>query len=297
MTPSKHTERADTPSRNDARAAARKASLRLLEPLAGFALDCGLSIRELTSMLREAAVRSLAAQQLEVARRPNISGIAASSGISRAEISRILNRKIASLDEKAITRDQQSTRKILAAWCHDPKFAAANGLPADLKIYGRGATFESLVRSHGRGIPTRAILDELRRTGAIKVCGSQEIRLNPDRRSSPKVIRALGGASEFLTTTLQGIRQPKNFVNLRTISADLSPNAISILRKEISKESTNFIADIRRLLEEARIDGANNGLSEMPSIVQVAISLRVVPTTSRGKNRTLIKRRNFRRAV
>ena len=151
--PSKRTERVKNPQRDDVRIAAREASLRMLEPLAEFALDNGLSIRELSLILREAAVRGLAAQQLEVSRRLNISGIAASSGIPRGEISQILNRKTTNPGAQNVKRHEQSTRKILAAWSQDPKVAAANGLPADLRIYGRGRTFEALVKSHGRGIP------------------------------------------------------------------------------------------------------------------------------------------------
>src|SRR5580698_9197533 len=76
-------------NRNDVRVIARKALLQLLEPLVGFVLDSGLSTHEWHSILRESAVRTVAAKQMEVARRVNISGIAASTGIPRAEISRI----------------------------------------------------------------------------------------------------------------------------------------------------------------------------------------------------------------
>src|SRR5271167_3886714 len=133
MTLSKQTDRANVPRSDDARIAVRRVSLRLLEPIAQLALDSGLSIRELSSILREAAVRNLAAQQFKVALRPNISGIAASSGIPRGEISRILNKKTTSSSELDVKRHQQSTSKIVAAWCQDPKFVGANGRPADLK--------------------------------------------------------------------------------------------------------------------------------------------------------------------
>ncbi len=136
----------------------------------------GLSIQELQSILRESAIRSVAERQLEVLRRVNISGIAASTGIPRAEISRILKSTAGPLGKFA-DRQQQSTNRILAAWHQDPKFTTPEGKPADLKIYGRGPTFESLVRNHGRGIPTRAMLDELTRAGAAEVLSSRLIRV------------------------------------------------------------------------------------------------------------------------
>ncbi len=73
----------------DVRAIARNALLQLLEPLAGFVSDSGLSTSELNAIYREAAVISAVAKQLEVADRVNISGIAATTGISRGAISRI----------------------------------------------------------------------------------------------------------------------------------------------------------------------------------------------------------------
>jgi hypothetical protein len=295
---SKRTERANRPQRDDRRNAAREASLRLFEPLAEFALDNGLSIRELSSILREAAVRGLVAQQLEVSRRPNISGIAASSGIPRGEISRILNKKTTSPGENT-KHHEQSTRKILAAWSQEPRFAAANGLPAVLRIYGRGATFEALVKSYGRGVPIRAILDELRRMGAIEVCGSQEIRLNRARQISPQVIRALGSeAGEILTTILQSIRQSESCVNLYRTTAIISPNSIPLLKKEISKRGVSFLADARRrLLRESRMASVNDGSSMMASLVSVTISFREALPKRKRKRGPFVGRKNFRRTL
>ena len=299
MMPSKRIERANRPQLDDLRNAAREALFRLLEPIAEFALDSGLSIRELNTILREAAVRGLAAQQLEVSRRPNISGIAASSGIPRGEISQILNKKTTSPGEQNAKRHEQSTRKIIAAWSLDPKFAAPNGQPADLRMYGRGATFEALVKSHGRGIPIRAILDELMRSGAIEVCGFQEIRLNRARQFSPQVIRALGSdAREVLTTILQGIRQEENCVNLHSSTAKISPNSIPLLRKEITKKGVDFLEDVRRsLLRESRMESVNDASSTMASEVNVTISFRDASPKGKGKRRPLVRRQNFRRTL
>src|SRR6202167_2351650 len=76
----------------DVRSAARKALLQLLEQLDGFVLDSGLSTFELQSIFRVATVRNAAAKQREFGRRVNIAGIAASTGIPRGEISKILRK-------------------------------------------------------------------------------------------------------------------------------------------------------------------------------------------------------------
>src|SRR5258708_26431971 len=109
----------------------RKGLGQVLEPLVGFVLDSGLSAQELHSILRVAAVRSVAARLMEVARRVNISGIAASTGIPRAEISRILKSR-ADSSRQNTDRQQQSTNRILAVCHHDPKFPTSRGQPATL---------------------------------------------------------------------------------------------------------------------------------------------------------------------
>ena len=99
----------------DVRTGARKALARLLVPLTEFVFDSGLSIREFNELLREAAVRSVAARQRESSRRVNISGISASTGIARAEVSRILKTERKST-QSGSDRRQQATEKILSVW-------------------------------------------------------------------------------------------------------------------------------------------------------------------------------------
>jgi hypothetical protein len=190
--------------------AARKVLKKLLEPLSRLAFDCGFSVNELHSMLREAAVRSAAGRQLEDERRINISGIAATTGISRGEISRILKYGEIATDKVSDGR-QNPINRILAAWHSDTRFLTTNKLPAELDLYGRGFTFESLVRRHGRGIPVRAIFDELTRIDAVELTASQKIfpktsvAVNP--RITPEVIEAFGGwATDLLSAELRNAK-------------------------------------------------------------------------------------------
>jgi hypothetical protein len=179
--------------------AARLALHRLLLPISAFALDAGVSVSEVNSLLRRAAVLSAASRQTEHVGRISISGIAATTGMPRAEISRILK----SASNEPITyrdRSQQPTNRVLSAWGRDAKFLDSSGRPADLKIYGRGATFDSLVRNYGRGIPTRAMVDELARTGAIEVRPSMEIRMILPVSITPGItLRHIGALGECAT--------------------------------------------------------------------------------------------------
>jgi hypothetical protein len=224
--------------------AARKSLARLLRPLSLFVFDCGLSISEVYLILRMAAVQSAAMRQLENSNRVNISGIAAVTGIPRGEVSRILNSS-GSLIDGAIQGRQNVTSGILSAWHCDPDYLTAARRPRDLKIFGNGQTFESLVRTYGQGIPIRAILDELKRAGAVQLLpSSQKIRakmpLAIDRRIKSK-IRALDATTDdlslcFLTPSqaafvekISGARVWSGRVS--AVRRRFGPNAIALLRE------------------------------------------------------------------
>jgi hypothetical protein len=285
--------------RTDSRVIARKALLRILEPLAAFVLDSGLSIHEVTTIFREAAVRSIASQQREVSRRISISGISASTGIPRAEVSRVL--KSTSKAGDSGDRGRQSTSKVLNAWHQNPKFTNANGHPADLQIYGRGATFEKLVKGYGGGIPIRAMLDELTRTGVIEIKSRQLVRLKSlvtiERGITPQVIKAFGDrTTELLSTLLQNMRYPDASRFVASVSGTaISQDKIPLIRKELATRGASFLADIEDILVRGPVirRRSRSGLSE--NNVSVTIFLHESGAKSSSEVRPLIKRRNFRR--
>jgi hypothetical protein len=287
-------------ARNDVQVLAKKALLQLFEPLIGFVLDSGLSTPELHSILREAAVRTVAARQLDIARRVNISGIAASTGIPRGEISRILKSNEDS-SRQFTDRRQQSTNRILSVWHQDPKFTTPAGKPADLKIYGKGATFEALVRNYGRGIPTRAMLDELTRAGAAEVLSSHLVRVKTlvavDRGVTPRVIRSFGErATELLSTMLQNMRNPDCPQFIASISeATVSPTVLPLIRKELAIKGADFLADIHDFLIRDTTDETAKGRPSGSNRVSVTIYYHESPHKVKSKRQAVRKRRNLRR--
>jgi hypothetical protein len=300
--PSDVSEQTAKTDRNDVRVVARKALLQLLEPLVGFVLDSGLGTNELHSILREAAVRTVAARQMEVARRVNISGIAASTGIPRAEISRILKLNARS-SRRVSDRQQQSTNRILAVWHQDPKFTNPGGKPADLKIYGRSATFETLVRIHGRGIPTRAMLDELTRAGAAEVLSSGLVRVKTsvavERGVTPRVIRSFGErATELLSTMLQNMRIPESPGFVASISeSNVSPAVMPLFRKELASKGADFLTDLHDSLCREIPSGLAKRHPSRGSRVSVTVYCHETPRKAKSKKELMKKRQNFRRGA
>jgi hypothetical protein len=210
--PSKASDKRRSRRSDTVRTTALHALGRVLEPLAGFVLETGLSVQEAQAVLRSAAVHSAAKRQRETQQRVSISGIAASTGISRAEVSRIL-RAPARASVAVSERRQQATNRILAAWQEDPKFTKPNGQPATLKVYGEGASFDALVRAHGRGLPTRAMLDELVRANAVTLMSAQRVRVKALTKTkggvSAQSVKLFGErAEQVLATMLELLRDP-----------------------------------------------------------------------------------------
>jgi len=286
----------------DIRAAARKSLLQILEPLAGFVSDLGFSAGEIQAIFREAAVKSAAARQLEVSSRINISGIAATTGIPRNEISRILKSTTETAEgvEKTSDGHQQSTNRILAAWHRDPRFTDPNGQPADLKMYGRGATFEALAKRYGRGIPTRAVLDELVRVGAIELLPTQKIRakspMTVDRGMNTRVIRAFGDrASELFSTMLLNMRKPEASRFIANVSdASVLNSSLPLFRKELSVKASDFLTEIQESLSD-KARGRSAKRRDSCARVSVTIYCHESANANGEKSSTVSRRRNFRR--
>jgi Family of unknown function (DUF6502) len=284
----------------DVRTGARKALARLLEPLTEFVFDSGLSIKEFHDILRAAAVRSVAARQLAISRRVNISGISASTGITRAEVSRILKTEPKS-PQKSSDQHQQSTNKILSVWQQDPKFTTPNGQPADLKIYGRGSTFELLVKLYGRGIPTRAMLDELTRTRAIELRPEQTVRLKTgvavERGMTPQVARLFGDrVSELMDTLLQNMRNSESSAFVASVAdVKVSETELPLMRREISSKGAEFLSEIQDMLARGPIDGRTSKARNAKS-VSITICYHEELSKTKGEKSMQVRRRNFRRS-
>ncbi len=235
----------------DVQSTARRALCTLLDPLAGFVLDTGLSAHDFEHLFRIAAVKNAANRQRELTGRLSISGIAASTGIPRAEISRILKTKT---EDPVLDLKRHAANKILAIWHEDPKYVDKSGAPKDLPIYGASPSFDSLVGTHGRGIPTRAMLDELVRIGSVEFLSSRRVCAKSLVAVSHGVglgaVRAFGDtAAELMETMLSNIRDSAKFHFVSSIQGALkAPDVLPIFRKEISNRGQTFLAGLREMM-------------------------------------------------
>lgn len=282
------------------RSAAIKALSNLLEPLAGFVLDAGISTSELQTLIRAAAVKSVANRQREVSRRINISGISASTGISRSEISRILKE---TKPERAAGSDRQlqATNRVLKMWHYDPNYTNSHGQPADLNIFGSGQSFDSLVIRYGRGIPTRAMLDELSRTGSIEMIGNEKVRVKTllalDRGVNTQAIRAFGDrAGALMSNMLSNMRGSDQHQFISTIEGEISGgNLLPLIRREVSSKGTDFLAVMRDRYFGDNSNGLHRRKRRDISRISVTVFYHEKTKGDFQKKQSTATRRNLRR--
>jgi hypothetical protein len=155
-----------------------------LQPLARLFLRFGRGYREY-SELSKAAFVSVAAEDYGVHGRPtNVSRIAAMTGLTRKEISRIRARIEAG--EAAITQRRTPLQEVVSAWQSNEEFLNESGEPATLPLNGERGSFQALVRQFAGDIPEGAMRKELERIGAAELV-DDALRLCP---VSPGIARA-----------------------------------------------------------------------------------------------------------
>ncbi len=144
-----------------------KTFLILLQPIARLFLRFGRGYREYSD-LSKAAFVSVASEDYGVHGRPtNVSRIAAMTGLTRKEISRIRTRLESG--EGAVTERGTPLQELIAGWQSNSEFVDRHGEPSALPLVGGRGSFQSLVKQFAGDIPEGAMRKELQRVGRARL--------------------------------------------------------------------------------------------------------------------------------
>jgi Family of unknown function (DUF6502) len=166
----------------------------LLTELALVLLPRGMTPRQFGELARSAFVHVAADMSRLRNGKVNQSRVAAQTGLTRADVKRLLKRDAPG----SFCPDQTPIRRVISGWLMDRKFANKDGRPKRLRIYGSRGTFSGLVKKYGGDVPRRALLDELLRIGAVtEAAGSVQLR--------PSLHRRLGNDFVFLGPVLPAL--------------------------------------------------------------------------------------------
>jgi hypothetical protein len=154
-------------------AAMSKSIACVIQALTDEVLDTGLTIQEVCQLVRENSVLVALQRVSGDDQRLSKTRLAVATGLSRAEVARILSLNLGS--SRWISK--HPIRKLISAWRFDRRFSSARTEPKTLPIYGKRSSFESLVGESNRGTPVRAMLDELVHIKVAKVLPGQRVQL------------------------------------------------------------------------------------------------------------------------
>jgi hypothetical protein len=217
---------------------------RMVDPLVDLMFDAGVTVHEFGQIMRERAVRTAARRVSKETGRDSKSRVAIITGLPRSEVARILKSDDVSPRKRL---RQHPARRVLAAWFDDPRFLAANGDPAVLPIFGKRRSFEQLVAMHSRGIPVRAMLDELTQIDAVERLADQRVKVKSRIPTltgmTGSAIAAIGERTRDLLGTLtNNLRCASTPLFAATALADeTDPEIVSLIGREIAERGTNFI--------------------------------------------------------
>ena len=151
---------------------------RILKPLVKIFIRYGFSCQEFTELTRWAFVQ-VAMEDSEFAlptrSRQFKSRAAVLTGLSRKEILRLMEYDDGP-DPESLPSANRAAR-VLSGWVSDRRYSKADDVPLDLPLKGNEGSFHSLVRDYSGDVPPRAVLDELRRCGAVEKQDDGRLRL------------------------------------------------------------------------------------------------------------------------
>lgn len=146
----------------------------VLRPVVRLLLMCGMSWQEFHGIAKSVFVQ-VASDEYGIRGRPtNISRVAAMTGLSRKEISRI--RSDMGIGRWSPDMEASPMNTIIHYWHFDPEFSKEPGQPRLLAFDGVHS-FSALVRKYAGDIPPGALKTELCRTGIAREMDSRMLKL------------------------------------------------------------------------------------------------------------------------
>jgi hypothetical protein len=181
------------------------AVIRVLRPLVLILLRHGVSYGTFAELAKWVYV-DVALKQFGIPdRKQSTSRISIITGLSRKEVTRV-RRLPGPTDRESAERYNRAAR-VITAWRQEKDFLDTNGEPGILPLAGGPPAFSELVRRFSGDVPVRAMLDELKRVGAVEEMEDGRIRLLA-RAHIPKAsvadkIHILGTDVGYLISTIE----------------------------------------------------------------------------------------------
>jgi hypothetical protein len=237
--------------RNDSDTPLDRAVLILLRALVRLMLKRGVAHGEFAELVKRAYIDTARADFAVPGRKPSISRVAVLTGLTRKDVSRLLQED-APTSEGATRRKINRAARVVSAWVGDASYRDRRGSPASLPFESETQpSFSSLVNEHGGDVTPRAVLDELTRVGAVGRLKDGRVKLVqrayiPQADESAK-IDFLGTDVADLVATIERNLDPENdapFFQRKVAYDNLPGEYLPKLRALLARKGQHLLEEL-----------------------------------------------------
>ncbi|MFQ5560845.1 MAG: DUF6502 family protein [Nitrospinota bacterium] len=239
----------------DGKAVFTETIIKVLRPLTKILLRNGISFKEFSELARWVYV-SVAGNEFQIeGKKQSKSRISVITGLSRKEVQKLKNRDISELIEGS---EYNRAARVINGWVHDKRFSV-KGAPRVLNLEEepnkKELSFKSLIKIFSGDMPFRAVLDELKNVGAVRIVKDDKVELIV-RAYIPvgdeeAMVKILGNDVSDLISTVNNNIEHKNEKPFfqRTLSYDNVPlESVPVFQEFSSKEAQTLLEKLNAWL-------------------------------------------------
>jgi hypothetical protein len=237
---------------------------RVLAALFRLLLRHGMSFTAFESIAKRVYVDVALSEFSIPGKKPSISRASILSGLTRKEVQRLVAETQADAPRARGSEQGNRAVRVLTAWARDADFADEQGQPRVLDLNEGPASFAVLVRRYSGDMPVRAVLDELKRVGAVSQLDGGGLQLVQHAflpRDAAAKLDHLGGAvADFVHTIDHNIEHgdADPWFQRRVMYHEMPRSLISEFRKMSATQSMALLVKLDRWLaaKSAEADAA-----------------------------------------
>lgn len=220
---------------------------RVLTSIAALLISAGYGYGRLSKFARTSFVDAAVTLSQRKGRSPSVAQLAASTGLSRAEVSKILKHR------RVLTSENVSrASNVAAGWLSNSEFLDSRRLPRPLPFRGGSRDFSSLAKRFSGDIPAKAMLREMERLKMVTQDSSGAVRLIRPlaeiTRDDARAMRAITPWVQLLKESVQDAKAQSlsSTTNHLELNFDSVPQVLAVLR-ELKKRRNAFVQSISEL--------------------------------------------------
>jgi hypothetical protein len=203
--------------------------------------------------------------------RLNLSGVAAMTGLSRAEVRRVAS---SGRQPKAPRLNRQRALRVLDGWHGDRDFLDKARRPRTLAFGSETGEFELLVQRHSGDIPPRAILRELQRLELVSVNGQRiAVRRRSAKNQARLKVENVANALTPLLAALAAGTTGKSGLAARELALSVPDDkAHRLLHRQLSEATRAFFVSLRNAADAAESPRRGKTVERRKTLVSVLVA-------------------------